>query len=260
MVIHEASWLAALFLAALASACAAPSAKVPRVTQHEWTDARRALAELRRRVPKKPFVQIVHVSMSEPHTGRVVQARGAVAIDPHHAMRLVLLGPGGATALDVWVTEDAWRFAVPALNIVRHSKPGDPSADAAAGFPIEFFRWWFLEPLDGRLLYAEKSRDRNDPILFRTFVLANGENTITLKALYGPTRRAFLASRRDMRAPGVDHLLWGAHAFAPGPGEGATYKQGKSGFEVEIGVEEISADPPDATAFLDPDAKGGASL
>jgi hypothetical protein len=198
--------------------------------------------------------------MREPHTGRVLQARGAVAIYPHHAMRLVLLGPGGATALDVWVTEDAWRFAVPALNVVRHSKPGDTSADAAAGFPIEFFRWWFLEPLDGRLLYAQESHDHGDPLLFRTFVLANGETTVTLKALYGQNRRAFLASRRDMRTRTVDHLIWGAHGFAPGPGEDATYKQGKSGFEVDIGVEEISADPPDPTAFIDPDDKGGASL
>ncbi len=207
-----------------------------------------------------PFVEIVHISMREPRTGRVIQARGAVAVDPHRAMRLILLGPGGATALDVWVTEDAWRFAVPALNIVRHSKPGDSSAEAAAGFPVEFFRWWFLEPLDGRLLFAERTRDLHDPLLFRTFVLANGENTITLKALYGPNRRAFLASRRDMRNHNVDHLIWGAHTFAPGPGERATYKQSPSGFEVEIGVEEISPDAPDQTAFIDPDGKGGASL
>jgi hypothetical protein len=252
--------LAALSCAALLSACAAPVAKIPVVTQHEWSDARRALAELRRRVPRKPFVEIVRVSMREPNTGRVLQARGAVAVDPHRAVRLVLLGPGGATALDVWVTEDAWRFSVPALNIVRHSKVGDSSSDAAAGFPVEFFRWWFLEPLDGRLLYAERAHDEHDPILFRTFVLANGETTVTLKALYGPQRRAFLASRRDMRNHMVDHLIWGAHGFAPGPGEEATYKQGKSGFQVEIGVEEISQDPPDQTAFIDPDDKGGASL
>jgi hypothetical protein len=252
--------LAALSCAAFLSACAAPVVTAPRVSQPEWSDSLRALAELRRRVPRRPFVEIVHVSMREPHTGHVVQARGAVAIDPHNAMRLVLLGPGGATALDVWVTEDAWRFAVPALGVVRHSKPGDSSADAAAGFPIEFFRWWFLEPLDGRLLFAERLRDESDPLLFRTFVLANGESTVTLKALYGPQRRAFLATRRDMRNHDVDHLIWGAHGFMPGPGEKATYKQGKSGFEVEIGVEEFSPDAPDQTAFIDPDAKGGASL
>jgi hypothetical protein len=252
--------LAALSCAALLSACASPVVRAPAVSQHEWSDSRRALAELRHRVPQKPFVEIVHVSMREPNTGRVLQARGAVAIDPHHAMRLVLLGPGGATALDVWVTEDEWRYAVPALNVVRHSKPGDFSADSAAGFPIEFFRWWFLEPLDGRLLFAERVRDDKDPILFRTFVLANGESTVTLKALYGPRRRAFLATRRDMRNRNVDHLIWGAHGFMPGPGETATYTQAKSGFVVEIGVEEMSPDAPDQTAFIDPDAKGGASL
>lgn len=260
------SWLAAASLAALAAGCAKPTVVAPVVTQSEWTDARRALAELRRHTPSKAFVEIVHVSLREPKTGHVLRARGAVAIDPHRAMRLVLLGPGGTTALDVWVTPDAWRFAVPELNVVRRSKAGDASADLAAGFPIEFFRWWFLEPLDGRLLFAKESSDPSQSVTYRSFVLANGETTVRLTAMYGlhessgPLRRAFFASRRDLRVRGVDNLSWHAHDFLPGPGEDASYKQSATGFEVQIGVEEMSLDAPDPTAFFDPDQSNGASL
>ncbi|MEO8877847.1 MAG: hypothetical protein ABI461_19795, partial [Polyangiaceae bacterium] len=65
------SWLAAASFGALGAvtACAKPPVITPVVSQAEWTDSRNALAELRRRVPRRPFVEIVHVSMREPKTG-----------------------------------------------------------------------------------------------------------------------------------------------------------------------------------------------
>ena len=46
-----------------------------------------------------------------------LQARGAVAMDPAAGdLRMILLGPGGATAIDLWMHGDAYRFVVPALD------------------------------------------------------------------------------------------------------------------------------------------------
>ena len=78
----------------------------PPPTQAQWTVARDRLAALRQTVPHTPYVQEVSISFREPGTGKVFDGRGAIAVDPAHAMRMILVGPGGATALDAWVTND----------------------------------------------------------------------------------------------------------------------------------------------------------
>ena len=108
-----------LVLCALAAAlgCTESTRPRPPPTQAEWTVARDQLASLRQSVPRAPYVQEVSISFREPGTGKVFDGRGAIAVDPAHAMRMILIGPGGATALDAWVTRDQWRFAIP--NVVR---------------------------------------------------------------------------------------------------------------------------------------------
>ena len=75
---------------------------------------------------------------------------------------MILVGPGGTTALDVWVTKDRFRFAVPAIKL---EKRGGVDPAEAKGLPIGMLRWWFLSPLAGRLLARalDAGRERMDP-------------------------------------------------------------------------------------------------
>jgi len=240
--------LAALFAAGCAKE---PPPRAPIVSQADWTRARQDLAKMRSEVPNEPYVELIRVALREPRTGKVIEGRGAVAVDPRRAVRLVLLGPGGRTALDVWVTHDAWRFAVPALDMIRRGESDKPTYDV----PVGFFRWWFLEPLDGRLLSIVPP-DRRDE---RVFVLRDGNATVTLQHL---PRRHYVAVRREVfsaapsREMEVDRLEWVARRVQPGPGDRAVYTQRSTGLQLEIEVEALSQESPDPAAFIDPDARG----
>src|SRR5690606_35583636 len=113
--------------------------------------SRERLLRMRSELPRRPYVERVRLGIVDPRTGRLYQARGAVAVSPDHAARLVLLGPGGTTAMDVWVTRDRYRLQVPSLQIDRRG--GADLADAR-GLPIGLLRWWFLSPLGGQLVLA----------------------------------------------------------------------------------------------------------
>jgi hypothetical protein len=164
---------------------------------------------------------------------------------------MILLGPGGATALDAWVTLDAYRFEVPAIGLIHRG-----GARADSGLPVEFFRWWFLAPFDGRLLasfggsaLAERGIRLCDG---RLFLLRSGGSTVTLcdtsPVPAGPLR--IQASRRGGGA--LDRLSFRGRAD-PHAGDRAVYEEVRSGVRVEVDVESSNADPPDPLAFRDPD-------
>jgi hypothetical protein len=167
-------------------------------------------------------------------------------------MRMILLGPGGKTALDVWVTRERWRFSIPALDTTRRGSMKTKVDD----LPIGFFHWWFLEPLEGRLLTIDDSAGG------RTYVLREDDATVFLRqvATRPDARNHFVATRRsrqpDREGTEVDRLEWVARGLRPGPGDRARYKQQVTGLEVDVLVESVSPDPPDAAAFLDPDEPG----
>jgi hypothetical protein len=233
-------------LAGLASGCAATPVSPPLPTEAEWRAARTWLDDLRATEPVKPFAAVVQVTLREPHTGRSFSARGAVAVDPHHALRMILVGPAGATALDVWATPDRWRFEVPAANILRRGgREDDPS------LPIGFFRWWFLSPLEGRLLTSVTGRSRE------RFVLRERDATIDLtdsRVSGEAVAHVVSASRRVGGA--VDRIAFRGASFAASAGDRATYDQDTSGVHVEVTIESPS-DAPDPAAFLDPDSPEG---
>src|SRR5262249_50681621 len=151
--------------------CAAKARPDGGLTQAEWSRARERLAWMRSAESVRPYAVQLRVYMHEPWTGRSFEARGALAVQPHAAARMVLLGPGGATALDMWITRERFRFVVPAADFKRI---GGQDEASARGLPVGFFRWWFLSPLSGRLLTARM--DSAGP----TFVLRDGGGTITL--------------------------------------------------------------------------------
>jgi hypothetical protein len=220
---------------------------LPDPTAREWTRLRERLAIARDAAPTTAYVEHLVLAMREPRTGKVFQARGAVAVDPGRALRMILVGPGGVTALDAWVTDERFRFEVPGIAYVRRGGV-DPVAER--GLPIAFLRWWLLHPLDGRLL-AGWTRD--DGALF---LLRQGDETVLLREGRSARMRrthVVAALREDGR---VQRLEWYGNApAAPHAGDMARYIDGASGLEVEVKVEEVQKEPPDGAAFLDPDAK-----
>jgi hypothetical protein len=226
-----------LALATSALGCAEPTAPVRAPSQLEWTAARARLDALRAAYPTKPFVEQVTVAFREPGTGKLFEGRGAVAVLPRQAMRMILVGPGGTTALDAWVTPTEWRFAVPPLKLVQRG-----GRDAPAALPIGFFRWWFLRPYDGRLL----------TLVGRALVLDDGAGVVQLDdGVAGDARRLVARRRHGLTTELL--TFHGALAGAPAKGDRAEYQNPSTGLAVDVTVDELGAEPPDPAAFVDPE-------
>lgn len=212
----------------------------PQIAQGEWTLARERLGRLRSALPKHPYVQRVRIGVVDPRTGKLYQGRGALAVSPENAARLVLLGPGGTTALDVWVTPDRFRFAIPGLDLERR---GGKTAAEAKGLPVGLLRWWFLAPLSGRLVLARSSAAE------AAFVLRDGPATVTIRT---DGRRFFALRREGTRLEGLE---WTGHGLRPEAGAHGAYVDGTWGTRVNVVVEEVLDDEPDPAAFADPGEK-----
>jgi len=214
---------------------------VPDVSQAEWTLSRERLARMRSELPRRPYVERIQIGVVDPRSGKVYRARGAVAVSPDRAARLVLLGPGGTTAIDLWVTPDRFRVAIPALKI---EKRGGADVSEARGVPIGFLRWWFLSPLDGELVLARSSKGE------AAFLLRDGPATVTMRT---DGERFFAIRRESGRLEGLE---WSARGLAPRAGARGRYIDGEWGVRVHVVVEEVLPDEPDPAAFFDPDEKG----
>lgn len=218
-------------------------AQVPEIGQSEWTLSRERLARLRKAIPRRPYVERVHVGVTDPRSGKRYEARGAVAVSPDRSARLVLLGPGGTTALDVWVTRDRYRFEIPSMKIAVR---GGADLTAARGLPVGFLRWWFLSPLGGELVLARSSKSE------ASFLLRDGPATVTLRT----DGQHFIATRRE--AGRIEALTWAGEGLVPRAGGRGQYIDGEWGMRVNVVVEEVLPDEPDPAAFFDPDDKGTA--
>jgi hypothetical protein len=214
---------------------------VPDVSQAEWTVSRERLARIRAEVPVRPYVERVQIGVIDPRSGKRYQARGAVAISPERAARLVLLGPGGTTALDVWVTRDRFRLAIPSIKLEMR---GGSDLSEARGLPIGFLRWWFLAPLDGELLLARSNNHES------AFLLRDGPATVTVRT----NGERFIAVRRENGR--LDGLEWSGRGLVPRAGARGQYVDGVWGVRVQVVVEEVLQEEPDPAAFFDPDDKG----
>lgn len=217
--------------------------RVPEITPYEWLIARDRLARLRRAQPQRPYVERVRLAISDPRTGKRYEARGAVAISPGRAARMILVGPGGTTALDVWVTRDRFRFAVPAISL---QKRGGTDPAEARGLPIGMLRWWFLAPLEGRLLLAHSTPSES------SWILRDGPATVTLRS----DGKRFIALRREGDV--LEGIEWISRGLVPQSGARGQYIEGRFGLRVEVVVEEVLATEPDPEAFADPDEPGTA--
>ena len=216
----------------------------PDVSQAEWTLSRERLAHVRGERPDRPYVERIRLAITDPRSGKDYMARGAVAVSPDRAARMMLVGPGGTTALDVWVTKDRFKFSVPGIQL---EKRGGSSPEDARGLPIGLLRWWFLSPLGGKLLVGRSNAYES------AWLLRDGDATVTVRT----DGRRFIAVRRE--AGTMEGIEW-LGRLLPRAGSRGRYVEGTYGLRVEVIVEEVMQEEPDPAAFVDPDEAGGTSL
>jgi hypothetical protein len=239
--------------AVLTFSCAAPgNPKSPLTppTRAEWQGARERLADLQAKARGEgPRTMRLSLKLREPYTQRTLEARGAVAIAPPDALRMILLGPGGSTALDLWARGDRFRFAVPALDLVRRGDASTPRA-AMRGLPVDFLRWWMLRPASGKLLWHRAEADGE------RFYLRDGAAIIELFASRGGSLWARRTTWGEPSPGAASRLLDEEIVEADHVGCGsARYRQASTGLFISVVCEgEETARAPSARAFADPDA------
>lgn len=244
----------AIVAAALATiGCAAtPPPPVGWPTNDAWRDARARLGRVRDVAsPRAPRTLRLALKLREPFTGKIMNARGAVALRPSggegdESLRMILLGPGGTTALDFWMQGDRFRFAVPAIDLMRRGDGRTPRA-SMRGLPVDFLRWWMLRPAEGALLYAARDGEGD------RWILRDGRAVIDLHVAPDGQARARRTSVEAV--PGGEPRLVSdeiVEADRLGCGH-VRYRQANTGLDIEVTCEGEETDAPDPRAFEDPD-------
>lgn len=216
-----------------------PFARLPHVSQRDWDRGRAVLASARAELPKDPYTLVVSVEMREPRTGRTFSARGGLAVSPGKHVRLQLLGPGGATALDAWLSRERFRFDVPAADVHRRGRVDGPEAE---GLPVGFFRFWFLTQLEGRLLFAKSTREGT------YLVLRDGSATVEM---FRARRGGHVEAERTLGGR-VEELSVDAWGPTPQAGDRAVYRAGRGGLTARVSIESVGDEAPDPAAFEEP--------
>lgn len=218
---------AAIVVALWAAGCAAAEPVAPRYpTSIQRRETARALADAARALePDAP--RTLHVTATFGHErGRLLQGRGVVAVRPPRDVRLQLLGPGGLTALDLWISGEHDRLAIPALGRVERDLAERP------GRPAGFLRWWLLAPLTGRLLWIDADGRA---------VLRAADGAIVTVELAARSVKATRTTRADVEH--VDAEL--------SPCGRSTWRSERTGVTVSIACERATGPAPDR-AFEEP--------
>lgn len=253
---------AVVFLLGAASATLGCASHRPAVWEHpslaEWSAATRALGRLRSLRRRSPYVASISMTLTDRPSGRVVDGRGAIAVDGGaKALRMILVGPGGTTLLDAWATPWRWRVAVPALDIVRRGGADEPN-----DLPIGFLRWWFFAPFEGTLFGARVSSAAGSGVASRggvptpsVWLLRQAGAVVDVRRGQCPGGEALLVTRRTLsRVESVEEC--GANVeLGPTPGDAVVYADERRGLRVAIQVEAIESSTPDPEAFRDPDGR-----
>ncbi len=207
-----------------------------------WQQRRAELDELRQTFDAgRPYSLNVTLELWVERLGMRTRGRGAIAVHPPDGVRMIMLGPGGTTAMDFWICRDAYRFAVPAIDLVRRGNANTPPEELH-GLPIDFLRWWFLEPLGGRLL-AAYDRDAKS-----AFVLKHDDSVVRL--LSAPGARSgdrTLTVQRRTRAD-VERIETTANLCGH-----VHYNQQSTSIDLDVHCEKVNEGTPPARAFADPD-------
>jgi hypothetical protein len=116
------------------------------------------LAAFTRR-PRHDYRQTISISVVEGVSGRGFEGRGALVVRPSRALRMILLGPGGATAMDTWIGDGRFRVEIPALARVARGDARTPSAQLR-GLPVALLWRWVVDPFGGSIVAARVGRVR----------------------------------------------------------------------------------------------------
>jgi hypothetical protein len=222
----------------------------------------------------EPHTYKLALALREPFTGRRTEARGAVALSPaQRAVRMILVGPGGTTAFDLWIKADRFRVAIPALDLLRRGDASTPRAEMR-GLPVEFLRWWLLDPTRGELAWVDRDAARTryllreDGAITTLEVGAHGALVAERRTWLVPTMapngeppaRPSAPNGEPPARPSAPNgeppvLLDEEKVTADKVGCGhARYTQASTGVEIEITCEGVEPNPPSDRAFVDPDA------
>ena len=191
--------------------------------------------------------------MRDARTAHSLDGRGAIAVAPGRALRMILVGPAGATILDAWVTPDRWRIAVPPAGLLRRgpARPLElqkPDDEEPADLPVGFLRWLFFRPLEGTLFGGSLEpehllfllRDREAVVEVRFGACPRGELTMT-------TRRAHGRAERLSECRACDKVT---------AGDWVRYVDEQNGLTVDLTIESVASVPPEDEAFRDPEGGG----
>jgi len=159
-VIRAQRVVAALALVAASGCAGAPPGRpipAPSVDDHlaALREAQAWIVEVRE-LAARPRTETVRVVAQGDADSPAWSARGAVAVGPPDRLRMILVGPGGGTAVDLWSGPDRDRVRAPALD----DAPDAVHARALERLPSALLRWWLLAPLAGELAWAERRPGR----------------------------------------------------------------------------------------------------
>jgi hypothetical protein len=245
---RRAAWCAGAV--SLAGACGGAAASPdPPPSVAAWSAARARLAELRLAAsPPVARTQRLALTLREPVSGRELRARGAVAVAPPSSLRMILLGPGGTTALDLWMADERFRFAVPAIGLLERGDARTPRA-AKRGLPVDFLRWWLLRPLSGTLLFHKREANGD------RFVLRDGQAIVDVDVKDDGRVRATRSTFSGHPARRDDEETVTATRMGCAD---ASYRQASTGLVAHVRCEaEQTSSTPSPRAFEDPDAGPG---
>lgn len=110
--------------------------------------------ELDLRLPSRVIKQELTIEIRDVASGLGFSGRGVVAVLPRHALRMILLGPGGTTAMDVWIRDGRFRVAIPALSRVTRGDASTPRS-TMRGMPVDLLWRLLVDPFGG-LAYARR--------------------------------------------------------------------------------------------------------
>jgi hypothetical protein len=229
---------ALLFLSSCTAAAPQPTLPAGHGATAAWRAKRADLGALRARLtpPGKAYSMNVSLELWVERLGMRMRGRGAVAVHPPDSLRMIMVGPGGTTAMDLWICREAFRLAIPAADIVRRGDADTPPEELR-GLPVAFLRWFFLEPLGGSLLAAW------DHERAQRFLLRHDRGVIHLASSPDGTLAARRLSLGDEERIELDGERCG-HVH---------YNQRSTSIDLEVDCEKINAGAPPARAFVDPD-------
>lgn len=250
--------LALIVLAGCTRGSAAPS--LPTIAAEQLRTGgldRAALARLAR-VPTKTLRQTLSISVRDDVSGRGFEGRGVVAVVPRSALRMILLGPGGSTAMDVWIRDGRFRVAIPALDRIVRGDRATPRS-TMRGLPIDLLQRWLVDPFGGALVAARRARVGDDgqviddPAALLAWTRRGA--ALEVRERVGLRARGWWAERGRLvgHVEGEESEVVGEDALFPTRVEYVSYDPPMTVHVRTEGKVEVAALPP--STFEDPDAR-----